>query len=167
MEFKDILLSDFLRDWVTTIACLSSPPSNPQNTHWRKPLHGVLKLNFDRASKSNPGLADFRCVIRDCNVDICRVCCGPLEAYNLTRAETMGMFMGMRKLKSMEASGTIIEGDLVVVIGWGQGKECKSWQLWSLVYKIIEMSLDIGCSFSQFPWEQNSLVDNLANWGGG
>lgn len=91
--------------------------------------------------------------------------CGPLGRCNSTKDETMGLLMGIRELKRMGAVGALIEGDSVVVIGWGQGKGCNTWELWSNVYEINEIALDIGCSFSRFRREQNSMADSLANWG--
>lgn len=91
--------------------------------------------------------------------------CGPLKLCNSTKAETMGLFMGIRELKRMGAVGALIEGDLSIVIGWGQGKSCNLWELWSCAYEITEIALDIGCSFSHIPREQNSMTDSLANWG--
>lgn len=77
----------------------------------------------------------------------------------------MGLLMGIRELKSLGALWAIIEGDSAVVIAWGQGNECISWELWSLVYEISEIALEIGCSFFHVPCEQNSVANSLANWG--
>lgn len=150
-NFKDILLADFLRDWVTTISCLSFQSKSPCISSWREPSNEILKLNFDGASKGNPGPAGFGCVICDHNGNISLVLSGLLEYCNSTRAETMGMLMGIRELKKLGASGAIIEGDSAVVIGWGNGKVCNSWELWNLVYEITKIASDIGCSFSLIP----------------
>lgn len=61
----------------------------------------------------------------------------------------------------------IIEGDSTVVIGWGQGKEYQLWRMWNLVYEIRELAMELRCSFSHIPREQNSLAYELANWGVG
>lgn len=60
IEFKGLFLLGFLRDWVTIISC--SPIHTPMALCWRLPSDGTLKLNFDGASKGNPGQAGFRCV---------------------------------------------------------------------------------------------------------
>lgn len=164
-DFKDLLLSYFIRDWASPISYLSSPYTNPKVLAWKVPPQGVIKLNFDGASKGNPSLVGFGCVICDHNGNICKVCCGPLEECNSTKSETMGMLMGLRELSKMRVTGAIIESDSAVVIGWGQGKECQSWKLWSLVYEVIEISSEISCSFSLIPREQNSLAGSLTNWG--
>lgn len=60
----------------------------------------------------------------------------------------MSMLMGLRELKRMGVSDCIIEGELAVVIGWGQEKKCNSWQLCNLVYEAHEISSDLGRSFT-------------------
>lgn len=35
------------------------------------------------------------------------------------------------------------------------------------MYKVKELSSELRCSFIHVPWEQNSLADNLVNWGVG
>lgn len=75
------------------------------------------------------------------------------------------MLSGLRELKKMGLFCCIIEGDSAVVIGWGKGEECQSWQMWNLVYEIRELSSDLGCLYSHIPREQNSEADKLANWG--
>lgn len=59
----------------------------------------------------------------------------------------------------------IIEGDSAMIIGWGQGKECKSWRMWNLMYEIQEIAMELRCFFSHIPREQNTLADELANCG--
>lgn len=118
-KFKDLTLTDFSRDWVTTISCLSAPTQPILSLCWKAPPQGVLKLNFNGASKGNPRPAGFGCVIRDHNGDNYKFLCGPLGHCNSTKAKTMGLLMGIRELKSMGAMGALVEGDLTVVIGWG------------------------------------------------
>lgn len=62
----------------------------------------------------------------------------------------MGMLMGIRELKKLGASGVIIEGDSAVVIGWGNGKVCNLWELWSLVYEITEIASTFVALFLLF-----------------
>lgn len=45
---------------------------------WTPPPLGVLKLNFDGASKGNPRQAGYGSVIRGHNQNAVRVICGPL-----------------------------------------------------------------------------------------
>lgn len=134
LEIKGVSLSDFIRDWRTVILCSSSPSQNQVIFQWKPPPNGILKLNFDGASKGNPGPTGFGCVIRDHRGSILKVVCGPLNVCNSIRAETIGLLFGLRELRKMGILGCIIEGDSEVVIGWGQGKECKAWRMWDLTY---------------------------------
>lgn len=111
MEFKDLLLFDFVRDWVTSISC--SLPSNPlcHIENEIPPPRGTLKLNFDGASKSNLGLAGYGCMIRDFEGIVYKVLSCPLAQCDSTKAETQSMLMGLKELKIMGTSSCIIEGD--------------------------------------------------------
>lgn len=65
-EFASYSLNDLVRDWVTCIrdfnvACVAPPLR-------RNSLDvGTFKVNFDVASRGNPGLLGFGCVFRDAN----------------------------------------------------------------------------------------------------
>lgn len=104
-------------------------PNIQRSLNWCLPPARAWKLNFDGASKGNLGPAGFGCVIRDHNGVISKILSGPLEQCNFTKAETVAMLSGLRELKKKGLYECIIEGDSVVVIGWGQGKECKSWRM--------------------------------------
>lgn len=75
-DFKDLLLGDFLRYWVSAISCLSSTTQSTRTMCRRKSPHCVLKLNFDGASKGNPGPASFGCVICDHKGAFAKCCVG-------------------------------------------------------------------------------------------
>lgn len=117
IEFKDISLFDFVRYWETSISCYS--PSNPISHHenWNPP-NDTLKLNFDGASKGNPGPVGYGCVIRDPNGIVRKALCGPLTQCDSTKAETQSMLIGLKELKIMKVSGCVIEGDSEVAVGW-------------------------------------------------
>lgn len=129
-----------------TISCLSAPPTNPKGTAWRKPPQGVLKLNFDGAFKGNPGSAGFGFVIWDHNGDICKVCCGPLEECNSTKAKTMGMLMGIRELKRMKVTRAIIEATQQWLSVGAKGRNAS------------RSSFGVWCTRSlRYPWRLNVL----------
>lgn len=132
---------------------------------WSPPPNGILKLNFDGASKGNPRPMGFWCILRDHNGSIWKVVCGSLDICNSIRAETMSLLFGLREWRKMGILDCIIEEDSEVVVGWGQGKECKAWRVWDSVYDIKELQSELRCSYVHIPQEQNSMVDSLANWG--
>lgn len=97
MDFKGLVLSSFLRDWVTVISCSQSPMPATLDLVWKPPPVDTLKLNFDGASKGNPAPTGFRCVLRDHNGCIARVLCVPLGICNSTKAKTCAMLFGLRE----------------------------------------------------------------------
>lgn len=165
VEFKGLFISDFLRDWVTSIS--PSPPANQiqKDRSWKPLPHGILKLNVDGASKEKQGPADYGCAVRNHDGILIKALCGPLVQCDSTMAKTRGLLKGLKELKKMGQRSYLMERDSEVVIGWGQGKECNAWRLWSLVDEILEMSSELEYSFRHVHREQNSLADYLANWG--
>lgn len=57
---------------------------------WSPPHEGCLKLNFDGASKGNPGPAGFGCVLRDHLGRVLHVIYGPLCDCDSTSVEVFG-----------------------------------------------------------------------------
>lgn len=128
---------------------------------------GFLKLNFDGASKGNPGLGGFGCVIQNSCGHVVRVICGPLEECDSIKAETLGLLMGLRELNKMNVHGTIVEGDSSSVISWGKGSREGAWRLANFVYEIRELSVQLDIKYIHVLRELNVMADKLASWGVG
>lgn len=120
-------------------------------------------MNFDGASKGNPGKADFGCVIRDHDHNMIRVICGPLGACNATQAESNGLLMGLREIKRLKLRGYEVEGDPAVVISWGKGTCMCSWELALIIYEIRELMSLLFISLVHVDRSRNELADKLAN----
>lgn len=99
-------------------------------------LLGVLKLNFDGASKGIPGPAGFGCVVRDSNGVVLWVCVGPLDPSDALKAEIFGLLIGLRNIHNLDVSKIIIEEDSAVVICWVKGNVSCSWRYSHLIQKI-------------------------------
>lgn len=56
----------------------------------------VLKLNFEGASKGNPGPSGYGCVMRDSNSKVICAMCSPLGTCNAIKVEVMTLLMGLR-----------------------------------------------------------------------
>lgn len=97
---KGFSLSDFVRDWVIVISCSPHLHQNHRASEWSLPPIGKWKLNFDGASKRNPCLTGFGCVVHVHNDTICKVMCGLLGLCNSKRAESLSL----RELKKMGIS---------------------------------------------------------------
>lgn len=63
-EFSAFSLDDMLRKWTS---CISIPIHKElgETGEWIPPAAGKVKINFDEVSFGNPGLAGYRCVMRD------------------------------------------------------------------------------------------------------
>lgn len=85
-------------------------------------INAVL-VNFDGASKGNPGQAGFGCVLRDHGGSMVHVVCGPLGVCDTLKAEAMGFLMELREMKCMGVTCGKVEGDSKVIISWAKGKE--------------------------------------------
>lgn len=99
--FQGMSMSTFARDWVTSIS--SSPPlpfKESNHLEWQPPHLGILKLNFDGSSFGNPDLSGYRRVIRDHIGKVICIVVGPIAHGDSTKAELMGLIMGLRELKS-------------------------------------------------------------------
>lgn len=90
---------------------------------WIPPLVGTLKLNFDGASKGNPGPVGFGCVIQDHDHNIIRALRGPLKICDAITAKTTSLLMGLRELNHLGFYGCEVEGDSAVVVRWGNGDD--------------------------------------------
>lgn len=116
-------------------------------------------MNFDGASKGNPGLAGFGCIIRNNLADIIRAYCGPLGNCDSIKAEALALLLGLRELRRLGLAQCIVEGDSQTVISWGSGRGDISWHLAPIFYEIRELVLSLNCSLKHVDRCQNGLAD--------
>jgi len=83
---------------------------------WQPPLHGFLKVNIDKASKGNPGLAGFGGVIRDEKGQINKIFHGHLGKATNNMAELMAQEQGLKILLASNVHNVIIEVDSELII---------------------------------------------------
>lgn len=77
---------------------------------WVPPPERCLKLNFDGASKGNPGPVGFGCVLRDHSSKVIRAIFGPLGVCDSSSVEAMSLLMGLRELNRLAVHGCLVEG---------------------------------------------------------
>lgn len=165
-EFYGLSISDFLRDGVSSIS--SCPPREDVVAgSWTPPPLGILKLNFDSASKGNPGPAGLGSVVRECNWAVLRACVGPFEYCDSLKTELFGLLMSLRDLHNIDVSKIIIEGNSVVVIGWAKGNGSCIWRNSHLIHEIKDRLDRLDCSVCHVLRCRNKLANSLANWGVG
>lgn len=85
---------------------------------WILPPDGCIKLNFDGASKGNPGTTGFSCVLRDHSSKVICALYGPLGVCDSSSTKVMDLC----ELKRFVVPGRMVEANSEVVIGWGLGR---------------------------------------------
>jgi ribonuclease HI/exonuclease III len=106
---------------------LSLPPTNPtlpprpsapsSPSFWSPPPEDFFKLNFDGASKGNPGAAGYGVVIRDSRSHILAIGAGSLGHTTNNVAELWGLIKGLQLALSHNYTKLFVEGDSQLIIG--------------------------------------------------
>lgn len=142
--------------------------------HFSRPSEGFIKLNFDGASKGNPGPAGLRGIFRDDQGKTRWVYSDHGGIMSNNEAELMAVYQGLRTVIRNGYNNLEVEGDSQLVIDmirkltnqktWD--KVAKSWRTASLVQ-------DLETIMKRFEYmiinhvrrEGNKAVDFLSNWG--
>jgi hypothetical protein len=90
-------------------------PSSPE--HWCPPPHGFLKLNFDGASKGNPGpVRDLEVSSETTRVPLSCLYYGAIGHDKNNVAELSGLLHGLRIARQRELFPLLVEGDSQLII---------------------------------------------------
>jgi ribonuclease HI len=84
---------------------------------WSPPPKDFLKLNFDGASKGNPGDAGYGVVFRNHLGHIIAIGAGPLGHSTNNAAELWALINGLQMASQNNYTKLIVEGDSQVIIG--------------------------------------------------
>lgn len=95
--------------------------------------------------------------IRDSQGEIVRILVGPIGIADSTKAEVMGLLLGLRAARDMHLKGFLVEGDSLVVVGWGLGLLSGSWKFAQLVHEIRELMVFCKLSWGMFLEPRMSL----------
>jgi ribonuclease HI len=90
------------------------PPSSP--SLWSPPPEDFVKLNFDGASKGNPGAAGYGVVFRNHLGHILVIGAGPLGHSTNNAAELWGLIKGLQLAIKNNFTKILVEGDSQVII---------------------------------------------------
>lgn len=93
---------------------LGNPSSN--NHRWQPPPKHSLKLNFDGASKGNPGNAGFGGIFRDYKGSPILIFYGNIGWDTNNSAELEGLWQGLRLAQNLSYKLLEIEGDSQILI---------------------------------------------------
>eukprot|EP00253_Pinus_taeda_P012787 PITA_12787 len=163
------------------LEAISSYPSRENRAHtssqlhsWQLPPEACLKLNFDGASRGNPGIAGIGGAIRNHKGDIIHIFCRSLGECTNNEAEFAAMEQGLKILRSFRQGNFIVEGDSSLAIsaakrlqaGTRASKVTKHWRLAKATESIAELIANLrGIVFQSIRRKANGLADFLANHG--
>ena len=110
-------------------------PDNP--THWDPSPKNVFKLNFDGASKGNPGRASFGGAIRNSQGNITLIFYGNSGFNSNNAAELNGLIVVLSLVKHKGILLIIVEGDSAIILSMASkllhgsqvSKVSTSWRL--------------------------------------
>lgn len=115
---------------------------NSESNSWKCPPVGGLKLNFDGASRGNPGMAGIGGIIRNHEGEILHIYCRDLGEGMNNEMEFAALEQGLRILRNMHNCTAVVEGDSTLVISvakkiYGGTKASKASKPWRLA-KVTE-----------------------------
>jgi hypothetical protein len=105
-----------LNSWQLNLPPLPTSPStsvsrNPSPTHWEAPHSRYHKLNFDGASKGNPGPVGYGVAIHNNKGEILHIIAGNLGHNTNNPVEIWGLLYGLQAAKDQGFFPIITEGD--------------------------------------------------------
>jgi ribonuclease HI len=152
------------------------PKKRKDNTpmQWAPPPHGTFKLNFDGASRGNPGPAGFGAVLRNHTGEIIFITAGSLGENTNNVAELTSLVRGLQSAVLHQFHRLIIEGDSQVIIqliskilhGKPPCRISPSWRLSGLLEDFSDINNpNLTLIPSHVLREANKVADHLANEG--
>ncbi|XP_059073575.1 uncharacterized protein LOC131874293 [Cryptomeria japonica] len=133
---------------------------------WQPPMSGWFKLNFDGASRGNPGQAGIRCYLhKSKGIEVAqREKLVGIETNN--KEELTALVEGLEMCKESGVEKLAIEGDSAIVINALRKGSIPNWRFDVL----LSRDLNLGRSFKNIIFnhifrEGNSRADELVNMG--
>jgi len=168
-----------LNSWKLQLHPLTTSPytnanHKPSPTLWEALETGCHKLNFDGASKGNPGPESYGAIIRNSKGEILHIVAVNLGHKTNNVVEIWGLLRGLQAAKDQEIFLIIAEGDSQIVIrllchllnGADPEKISPSWRLMNGILKIKSILQPNWVIFpSHVRRSTNQVVDLLANYG--
>lgn len=141
---------------------------------WTQPPEGFMKLNFDGASRGNPGPTGIGGIIRNQAGKIIHIYSKALGEGTNNEIEFAAMEKGIKILQRKQAGNAVIEGDSEIAIavarkiyeGTPASKVTKHWRLAMVTESIGKLLGGMkGLIFQAIRRNANSIADHLANYG--
>ena len=168
-----------LRHW-TPLPSLQDLPSSPltppsSSSYFWSPLpEDFIKLNFDGASKGNPGAAGFGVVFRNHHGHILLISAGFLGHSTNNAAELWGLIKGLELAIKNDFAKLIVEGDSQIIInllrrilnGANPDRISPSWRLSHGLQIITDLlQPNLAVIPAHIRRKANQVADELANMG--
>ncbi|GLJ53117.1 hypothetical protein SUGI_1131830 [Cryptomeria japonica] len=133
---------------------------------WTPPPPGSKKMNFDGASKGNPGLFGYGAVVRDEKGRLVEAVCGQVGIATNNIAKITSLEEGLKWATSNGVMKVVIDGDSKVILSGIIKKGFTNWRLnaWiPRIYCLLQNSTDYHLQHTFR--EGNQVADFLANQG--
>jgi ribonuclease HI len=150
------------------------PPPSRSPSFWSPPPEDFIKLNFDGASKGNPGAAGYGVVFRNHYGHILLISAGSLGHSTNNAAELWGLIKGLHLAFKNGFTKLIVEGDSQIIInllrrilnGVNPDRLTPSWRL-SHGLQIVSDLLQPNQAIipAHIRRKANQVADDLANLG--
>lgn len=147
-------------------------PTSPAPATGPPPPNDYVKINFDGASKGNPGPSGYGAVIRNSKGKILAMTAGHLGETTNNVAELTGLLQGLHVAISLPSHNIILEGDSQVILhlitrilhGSNPQTISPSWRLASLLEDFNNLrSRSLNIIPSHVKRKSNGVADYLAN----
>eukprot|EP00253_Pinus_taeda_P019814 PITA_19814 len=166
-------------NWQINLQSSNSPTSNSSRQQdtpsiWSPPPINTYMLNFDGASKGNPGLTGYGGAVRNHQGQVLKVFFGSIGWNTNNVVELEGLWRGLFMAQRERLSPLIVEGDSQLLINMDikiqQGTEAqkvsRSWRMVTRLELLQSWLKDNkAITFNHIRREGNKLADIMANIG--
>ena len=138
----------------------------PRKNFWRPPTYGLWNLNFDGASRGNPGPSGFGACIRNSSGEVVVIIVSPLPIDTNNIAEAHALLPGLILAKNGYFHRLHIEGDSSIIIDACIHRCIISWKLkyvLNQIWRLLDECLDV-CILHIYQ-EGNKVADFFIQFG--
>ncbi|GLJ23228.1 hypothetical protein SUGI_0439400 [Cryptomeria japonica] len=133
---------------------------------WRPPPPGWVKMNFDGASKDNPGRAGFGAIIRNEYDKLLWLMTSPYVIASNNKLELKGLEKGLAMCVEKSMEKVVIEGDSQVILNGVSKGHFLNWRLQTWMHRIKQLLSSLLDYMMKHTYrEGNRATDWLANKG--
>ncbi|GLJ11445.1 hypothetical protein SUGI_0167940 [Cryptomeria japonica] len=145
---------------------LMEKKQNRASVVWIPPKIGNFKMNFDGASRGNPGKFGYGAIIRNEFGNFVGAKYGSLGINTNNMAELAGLLAGMEWCVAHDIQDVKVEGDSQIILNGISNKNFENWKLEAVRPNIHKISESLNnFTLKHIYREGNAAVDWLANRG--